>query len=224
MLIAQNYTVNPGFLHTFSSWLLPAEEKSKFYLSVYPGELILLVTFSTVCVKLNVHPWYSSIVTDLLYFSIAHWFLAVHKHVELNVHPLKFNRTYWLVLLCWLLTFSCPLNETGFPCHFFGTNQRKVDVKILSWTQCAIRIDVIGTFWRVTTREMYDKTCIDDCVLIDRSCQYLLIWLNQNSIEKGINIAHKYTDVFCKIFLFPRIERQLVSKITRIGGVMHVVM
>ena len=32
-------------------------------------------------------------------------------------------------------------SETGFPYQFFGANQRKVDVKILSWTQCAISKD-----------------------------------------------------------------------------------
>ena len=30
---------------------------------------------------------------------------------------------------------------TGFPYHFFEANQRKVDVKMLSWTECAISKD-----------------------------------------------------------------------------------
>ena len=30
---------------------------------------------------------------------------------------------------------------TGFPYHFFGANQRKVNIKILLWIQCAVSKD-----------------------------------------------------------------------------------
>ena len=50
------------------------------------------------------------------------------------------------------------IHRIGFPYHFFGANQRKVDVKIR---------DVIETFWRTTMRELYDKTWIEIHILGD---------------------------------------------------------
>ena len=60
---------------------------------------------------------------------------------SLKIHVDEFNRVWNIV--------------TGFPYHFFGTNQRKVDVKILSWTECAISKDWRDWhIWQATTREL----------------------------------------------------------------------
>ena len=44
--------------------------------------------------------------------------------------------------------------ERGYPYHFFWASHRKA--KIMK----SVRIDVIGTFWRATTLELYHITCI----------------------------------------------------------------
>ena len=57
-----------------------------------------------------------------------------------------------MIFLCGIMIFLLMYMSLGnrifpvigitlFPYHFFGANQRKVDVKIFSWTQCAINKD-----------------------------------------------------------------------------------
>ena len=55
-----------------------------------------------------------------------------------KVHYFK-NRKDCMSAVTWKAIFISPLIETSFLYHFFGANQRKVDVKILLWTQYAIK-------------------------------------------------------------------------------------
>ena len=52
------------------------------------------------------------------------------------------------------------LYKSGYSYHFLGTNQQKADIKLFSFIQQEIRMYVIGTFWRVITKELYRITWI----------------------------------------------------------------
>ena len=78
--------------------------------------------------------------------------------------------------------------ETGFPYHFFGAKQRP-SVQL-------IRIDVIGTFQLLTTREMCDKTWIATLEFSKSNCK--LVDFNQWQMKNSISF-HGFCWKFGKI-------------------------